>query len=395
MTITQRGILALLKSALTGQPQALPEGFDLTEADALVRKHNILPMIYQGAYLCGIPQELPLMQTYRTQYFRRLIRSEQQMRAVERIFRAFEENGIDYMPVKGCTVKALYPQPELRPMGDADILIRMEQYDRIRGIMEALGYREGEATSYHIEWFGPHLMVELHNRFFDAMHGDLCSYFGDGWPRAVHRGGSRYGLSLEDDFAYVFFHMAKHFRASGIGIRHMLDIYVYRRSHPELSEPRVEAIMKSVGLLTFYHNILELLEYWFGEAPGDPVLSYMSGYVFASGNFGSYENFKVSQELRMVSRKRGGRDIRGYSLFRAVVPTVEQLGAKYPALEKSPWLYPVYWLVRLWDVLRRRPGAIRYRLRAIRKIDASHREMMEAIGLDYGYESKTGGQTPQ
>lgn len=39
---------------------------------------------------------------------------------------AFDAGGIDYMPLKGSILKDLYPRHEMRMMGDADILIRME-----------------------------------------------------------------------------------------------------------------------------------------------------------------------------------------------------------------------------------------------------------------------------
>ena len=37
-------------------------------------------------------------------------------------------------------MKALYPAPELRVMGDADVLIRLEQYEKIVPLMEKMGF---------------------------------------------------------------------------------------------------------------------------------------------------------------------------------------------------------------------------------------------------------------
>ena len=73
-------------------------------------------------------------------YCKMLLHSERQMADVKRIYKAFEENNIDYMPVKGCNMKSLYPAPEMRVMGDADILIKLDQYDKVEKVMNELGF---------------------------------------------------------------------------------------------------------------------------------------------------------------------------------------------------------------------------------------------------------------
>ena len=164
MNTLHKGITLLLRSAITGEKLSLPEDFRLEDADELIRKQSILPMAYMGAYNCGISPDTELMRQYKQQYFRILLRHEQQMRAVETICRAFEENGIDYALLKGCIMKPLYPNPEMRIMGDADILIREEQYGKIRTIMTELGYQEEAATSYHVGWENKVLLAEMHHR---------------------------------------------------------------------------------------------------------------------------------------------------------------------------------------------------------------------------------------
>ena len=68
MDITQQGVIILIKSALTGQALALPEGFSLEAADSLVRRQALLPLVYQGAYQCGIDTGSEIMRQYQKQY---------------------------------------------------------------------------------------------------------------------------------------------------------------------------------------------------------------------------------------------------------------------------------------------------------------------------------------
>ncbi|MBR4077439.1 MAG: nucleotidyltransferase family protein, partial [Oscillospiraceae bacterium] len=128
MNTIQRGIITLLKSAVTEQPLPLPEGFDLAEAYAVAKRHHMSTLLYDGAIRCGIDRGLPVMQKLFQNYVRLMVISERQMAQVEKIATAFQEAGIDYMPLKGTLMKGRYPKPELRVMGDADILIRLEQY---------------------------------------------------------------------------------------------------------------------------------------------------------------------------------------------------------------------------------------------------------------------------
>ena len=92
MTITQRGVLALLKSAVTGEKLLLPDGFRMEDADEIIQKQSLLPLAYQGAYHCGISPKTDLMQRYRKQYCKVLIHSERQMGAIRQLYQAFEEN---------------------------------------------------------------------------------------------------------------------------------------------------------------------------------------------------------------------------------------------------------------------------------------------------------------
>ena len=62
MNSDYRGILLIMKSAITRQPEVLPEGFDLEAQLELLKMHHVFPLIYDGAVRCGIPQQEPFMQ---------------------------------------------------------------------------------------------------------------------------------------------------------------------------------------------------------------------------------------------------------------------------------------------------------------------------------------------
>ena len=91
-------------------------------------------------------------------------------------------------------------------MGDADLLISMEQYDAIRPVMLELGYTEGEQSDHEIHWRNSALHVELHKRLVPEDSTRLPELMGEGWERAVPESGSRYTYSPEDHYLFLFAH---------------------------------------------------------------------------------------------------------------------------------------------------------------------------------------------
>ena len=189
MDAQNRGIITLLRSGLTGEKLALPEGFDLEQAMEALHKHQIQAVCYFGAVNCGVDKKLPVMQKLFQIYCGILRYNEQQKILLEQLLQAFDQAQVDYMPLKGVELKRLYPNHEFRTMGDADILIRVEQYDRIRPIMQQLGYTEGKESNHELLWKKGALIAELHKRLVPTNNSDFCQYFGDGWQFAVRQQG--------------------------------------------------------------------------------------------------------------------------------------------------------------------------------------------------------------
>ena len=111
MNPTQAGIIALMKSAITGKGLPLPAEFSLDEAMELITSHHMTALIYQGAVTCGLPPREGTMGLLFQHYLRAMMRSEGQQREIARIQEAFSREGIDYMLLKGSRMKNLYPAP--------------------------------------------------------------------------------------------------------------------------------------------------------------------------------------------------------------------------------------------------------------------------------------------
>ena len=142
MDATQKGIATLIKSAITSKSYTLPDGFDMDAAYEIIKRHHIVTLAYVGAVCCGISKELLPMQYMFRRYFNEIEQSDRQQKEARKFCAALEEQGIDYMCLKGINMKDFYPAPELRKMGDVDILVREADYSKVEKILETFGYEQ-------------------------------------------------------------------------------------------------------------------------------------------------------------------------------------------------------------------------------------------------------------
>lgn len=382
MNTVQQGILTLIKSAITDEAAELPEQFDIEQAYPVMRRHSVLAMGYAGALKCGISKDCPAMQRLRQDYFAAVVKSEGQMAAIRTIQKAFDEAGIDYMLLKGSNLKLLYPAHEYRTMGDADILIRVEQYDKIRPLMLQLGYTEHMESDHELVWNSKALHLELHKRLVPTNNRDYYRYYGEGWDRAVAGSGSSYAMKTEDEFIYLFTHFAKHYRGSGVGLRQLMDLWVYRRSYAQLDEEYIRAELEKLALLEFYDNICLLLGCWFAEEAPNEKVEFIAQVIFSNGNWGTAKSQLMSEMLEKDAEN--GKNT--WILQKVFLPR-ELLQLQYPLLKKWPVLLPACWIARWGKILLLKRKKLKWSVNILSGISVedmqSFEQALEYVGLRF------------
>ena len=391
MNTTQQGVITLLKSAVLQKALPLPADFDLALAYPNLKRHHMSALLFEGALLCGIPEETPVMQHLLQSSCKAVMVNERQIRGINRICRAFEANHIDYILLKGCRMKPLYPKPELRLMGDIDILVRMEQYDRIRPLMESLGFAEGNVTDHELHWHKNHLMVELHSKLVPSYNKDFYAYFGDGWTLAQKGQGSRYHMTPEDEMVYLFTHFAKHYRDGGIGCRYVVDLWVFLRNNPNMDQKKIKCELDKLQLGEFYENICRVIDVWFADAPSDEKMDFITDFIFNSGSWGTAESKTASIGVRDQAHQKGSLRAKVIYFVRHAFPGVQMLRDKYTVLKKAPWLLPLVWIYRpLYKLLNKEErSSLQRHSRGWRSLDPKNlqdrHQALQYVGLDYNF----------
>lgn len=387
----RKDVIKLIKSALTGEKYELGADLDFAAVTALSKKHQIQSLIYYGALNCGVSNALPEMQDLFLKTCGFISVSTQQMYELGEIFKKFDENKVEYMPLKGTVLKSLYPKSEMRTMSDADILIKTDQYDVIKPIMEGLGFAEKIESDHELVWTKSKVTIELHKRLIPSYNKDYYAYFGDGWQlgRKLLNSDTRYDMSNEDKMVYLFTHYAKHYRDAGIGIKHIVDLWVYKKSVDNLDDEYVLTELKKLQLDKFYQNTMHTLSCWFEDSCFDEIAEFITCVIFNSGVYGTHEAHILSAALKTSKSVGTTKKARFKRIINAVFLPCELMSKRYPILEKAPVLLPIMWVVRGFTAFffrRKNVDSFNADLKTMsdQKVDEYQRSL-NFVGLDFNF----------
>lgn len=311
------------------------------------------------------------------------------MQQLNALFSLFQEHGIAYMPVKGAVLKSLYPQSDLRVMGDADILIREEQYPAIQELMLSLGLqKEGEHDNDYV-WRGGDFMLELHKYLVSSFNREFSAYYHDAWRFARQDGQScAYHLSPEDHFIYLLVHFAKHYRSGSINAKNICDFWVCRNAFPNMDEAYLTAELQKLNLLDFYRNVLDLLDTWFEGAPPTAAVEIITQTAFQGGIHSREESVQIASVIMRTKEQKSFLGSKIKVFWKKIFLPVNALAKRYPILLKAPVLLPVIWIVRAFEILFLHPERRRHAMDASRQIlqmddarVADYEDKLRAVGL--------------
>ncbi len=168
---------------------------------------------------------------------------------------ALAERAIPCVAFKGMVLRTLYPQSDLRTMGDIDLLVRPADLLAAEALLQERRLRPVGVNAHHHSWrSGPGLFVELHTALFKHSDGVLeASFFAQ--AIAHQEAGGRYCAPAPEDAAvFQILHMAKHFRYLGFGLRELADLVL--QSEQGLSLARVLERLEACGTGRFGRVVL-------------------------------------------------------------------------------------------------------------------------------------------
>ena len=341
-------LLSVLSDHLNHRKTSIPEEMGMDRLYQLSLAQSVVSIFY---YQTRLPRLKPF---FASENYKALNRRKQ----LREIHDAFSEVRIPYLIFKGTEIAGYYPYPELRSMGDVDILVHSEDKEKAGNVFERLGYGTNATGKYAVHewvWLKEHIEIELHHALL--YDDNYISFTDKTWACATTADNVRYHLETEFHFVFLLLHLRKHFLGTGVGIRQFVDLAVMIKN-ANMDWKKVEGYLSQLGLCAFSEKCFGLIAKWFGiTAPvlsgqiSDDFYESATNMVLSAGVYG-LSNYKRFIENLVVNATQKRRKV--FAFLSLLFPSYQWMKAKYPGMAKSPLLLPILWVRRVMGFLSRK-----------------------------------------
>lgn len=344
-------LLHLLSCGLKGEkPMEKPEGVSFEHIFDLAFKHSVANLAYYSVEKLEHQPEESLKRKWKQVRDKAIVKGITQLYERDQIITALTQAGINICPLKGCLLKEMYPQQDMRMMADLDILMERGKAEQVREILNSMGYKTKLEydLGHDIYYKEPIMNVEMHHVLVDqeAVWEELLTYYKDDWKRlaADSENPHLYHMTWDDFYIYLIVHLSKHYYSGGTGIRSIMDIHIFLTQHEkDLNQAYLKAELEQMKLWEMKEKCEKLAAVWFSSEKPDETLSEMTEYIVQSGTYGSLQK-AVSHRVEKGVSEAGNSKFR--YLFRRLFPSLEKMKRKYFILKKYPILLPACWFWR-------------------------------------------------
>ena len=386
MNGTFKTFFELLKSGLSGVKVNVNPEVDWKVIYSVALEHEVIAIVYAGILNSQIEISKELADKFEASVTKYIMNDFMLESGFKRICSAFDENGIDYLPVKGILMRDLYPKPEMRPMGDIDILIKTEQYKKIDGVMKNIGFSLDTESDHEYVYSDSGTKTELHKSLIPTYIKDYYEYFKNGWDKAKQQNNHFYRLSDDDEFIYIFCHLTKHYRDGGINILHFADVWIYLKEK-NINLDYVCAELEKMNILKFYNNVLKTAKSWFEGGEQDEMTEFITKRVVESGCWG--DNFRKTQAGLLRDTNTNKKNLKLFKIRQFIFPSLKGMQQKYPVLKKAPYLLPAFWFVRMFESVKgfnKKVKRFESNVKLATEDNVSaYRQELNYVGLDYSF----------
>lgn len=308
VTKTQDCFINILKAYINGENVALDADVDLNELYKYASIHNVLGIFAVMNKKYGFNLSKEMEQNLNKYMMSSVALSVNWDTIYNNIAFALSEAKIKNIIVKGPIIKKYYPDPDLRTMGDIDIIIKADEMKKAFLVMEKMGFElcESNVDEYKFK----------KGRYFVELHEDLTSDdFGNGidYKKEMQvifdntKNFDGYNQELKDEYhlIYLILHIAHHLVSTGCGVRQIMDIALLIKN-VEIDKKAFWDIADKLKLKDLSHNVFCLCKRWFGVEFEDwkadeKLYDIFSKYILEGGVFGfeggREDNSKIRKSL--------------------------------------------------------------------------------------------------
>ena len=266
-------------------------------------------------------------------FYSTLMFSVKQEDEARKLFNILNKVCIPHVLTKGYVVRNYYPDKELRTMGDIDIFVSGENFEKAKKILKEYNYTITDTYFNEVSFDKNNVHFEIHKSLLNEDLGngyDYGKYFDLLCNKAVKIKDYTYELDVDDHLIYLIAHIGKHFYNEGCGIRMIMDIAVYvNKFTDKLDWNYLWNEFENIRLKKFAENIFY-------------ICNKIEAYILEAGTFGFYER---NNGVKLLRKSYGsGNQGNVMTWFFPSDKDMRELSEWYR--NKSVLLLPVAWIKR-------------------------------------------------
>ena len=361
MTKEQEYFIELLSSHINGYIPKAQENIDWKMIFDLSNKHNVTAIVATQIKL--LPENCRVQgkgKSYFNQFLGKTLQSyDEKVDAYNFFVKTLSQNSIKHLIVKGAVLRDIYPVKELRTSGDTDAVISKQDYEKCKEILLSKGFILSQDTGEELDMYYNGQYFEISNTF-EYINEETKRFFENPFDEKLsYCEGCTYYLYPIYHLVYVLYHILKHIKNGGAGVRMLLDICVLFNKY-NIDANEFLTIMTSLNLEKSSKTILSLckklfkldipLDYKIDEDIENKLLdTIISGGVFGFSN----GNLGVVRLASSMSNKTSRlSSIKAF--FGMFIISKDYLMKFYPYARRHKILLPIAYFNRLFDAVFKR-----------------------------------------
>ncbi len=233
MNNAQKCFLKLLNNGIHNKSDCVD--CNLEELEKLAKTHICIPYIYIGAKNAG----LMLPDSWKNYITLNSVRNQLNLQVQSNIIKELKENNIPCAVIKGSTVAVNYNEPLARTLGDVDILVSVDDYDRALEILCGDKYKDESSKDhkFHYRYTTQGITVEIHKYVAEYSSEKYGKIILDAMDKALDSVVLKRidefefpSLSNEYQAATLLLHTQRHFYENLLPMRMLCDWAMFVKS---------------------------------------------------------------------------------------------------------------------------------------------------------------------
>ncbi len=244
-------------------------------------------------------------------------------------------NGIKCAVLKGAAAAINYPKPDLRNMGDIDILVKEEEFEKVKCLMKENGYDEiiiFPQVSHELGFKKNNVKFEMHLNAPGVPDGSLGKKISAEIQKipestvTARVGGIEFPKPETKHNGLILLLHIIHHLGSGIGLRQITDwaMFVNNELTADIWQKELEPILREYKILNFTKVLTKMCCKYIGlsfekciwcKDADDKACDEFIKNIFEDGNFGRKNDARNNSATMLIGNSTQ-KDIGGFPVYK-------------------------------------------------------------------------------